>query len=451
MDTAPGALPVLGHAWQLYRDPLRFLRTLPAHGDLVKIMVGPAATYVICHPELVHEMLVDKVKDFSKGGPVMDRVRTVIGDGLVTADRVTHRRQRRLVQPSFSAKRVSSYVPAIQDQALRAIDSWDAGQRINVVETLNNLTTDVTLRCLFSEPGTEPPYRKGEHGFPRALMTVIDGMFRRMISPIPALYSLPLPGNRRYKKAEDQVHRLVYQIIEGHRQTGSGGGLLRTMMDAVDEDGTRFNDQELHDQVIALLIGGAETTAVLLSWIIDLLDRHPDVECRLHEEVDEVLAGRPVQADDLPAMPYTRNTVAEALRLYAPAWFLSRRAEVDTSLGGLHVPAGTNLAYSPYLLNRDARFFDDPDRFDPDRWLTQLTHARRGAFLPFGAGSRKCIGDTFGLTEAAVVLATIAQRWRLRRAPDTRPARPIVRMTVRPDRLLMVISARNLTTVTLPS
>jgi len=443
MVTAPGALPLLGHAWRLHRDPLGLLRSLPACGDLVKITIGPVAMYVVCHSELVHEMLVDKVKDFDKGGPYMDGVRTVLGDGLVTADGVAHRRQRRLVQPSFSAKRVASYVPAMRDQALWAMDSWDAGQTIDLLQTMVTLTADVALRCLFSEPGTEPPPRQGEHGLSGALMTAIDGMFRRMINPIRGLYSLPLPGNRRYKDAEDKMHRVVYQTIERHRKTGSGGGLLQTMMDAVDEDGTRFTDQELHDQVITLLLAGTETTALLLAWTMHLLEEHPDVERKLHEEVDRVLAGRPVQAEDLPSMPYTRNTIAEVLRLYPPVWVLSRRAEVDTSLGGIPVPAGTNLAYSPYLLNRDARYFDGPDRFDPDRWLTQSTNARRGAYLPFGAGSRKCVGDTFGLTEAAVVMATIAQRWRLRRAPNTPPTRSHVRMTLSPDQLSMVVSARH--------
>ncbi|MFB7935551.1 cytochrome P450 [Streptomyces sp. NPDC004779] len=441
--TAPGALPVLGHAQRLRSDPLSFLRSLPEHGDLVKIMVGPTPMYIACHPDLVHEMLTDKVKDFVKGGPVMDRVRTVLGDGLVTVDGLVHRKQRRLIQPSFHPARIAEYVGIMQKQAAASAHEWPEGEKVDLLMQMGNLSADVALSCLFSEPGEGEVRRGGHHGLPTALNTVIDGMFFRMLNPLPALSSLPTPGNQRYKRAEAQLHQVVNDTIERYRRSGDGGGLLRTMMTEVDADGHRFTDQELHDQSITLLLGGAETTAVLMSWIFHLLHENPQVTALLHAELDEVLDGRPVTAEDLKKLPYTRNVVAEGLRLYPPAWLLSRRAATDTTLGGLPVPAGTELSYSPFLLNRDARYFDAPDSFEPDRWNTLSTTARKGdAYLPFGAGNRKCIGDVFALTEAQVIVATVAQYWRLDRAPGTRPTRALVRMSLRPDQFTVVPTRR---------
>ncbi|MGW8884045.1 cytochrome P450 [Streptomyces sp. NPDC055749] len=439
---APGALPVLGHARQLRSDPLSFLSTLPEHGDLVQIKIGPSPMYIACHPEIVHEMLVDKVKDFSKGGPVMDRVRSVLGDGLVTVDGLVHRTQRRLIQPAFHPARIAEYVLIMQEQTALASEEWQQEKNLDLVLAMGNLTADVTLRCLFSEPGDTKVRRGGHHGLPAALNTVIDGMFFRMINPLPTLASMPTPANRKYKRAEEQLHRVVFETIERYRSSGDGGGLLRTMMSAVDEDGNRFTDQELHDQAITLLLGGAETTAVLLSWIFHLLHENPEIADRLHAELDETLGGRPVSPEDLPRLTLTRNIVAEGLRLYPPAWLLSRRSSVDTTLGGIPIPAGTDLAYSPYLLNRDPRFFDAADSFDPDRWLTLPSSPRRAAYLPFGAGNRKCVGDVFALTESQVIVATIAQHWQLSRAPGTKTTRPLVRMSLRPDQLTVVPTRR---------
>jgi cytochrome P450 len=438
MGEAPRALPFLGHGLQLRADPLGLLRSLPQHGDLVKIMVGPLPLYVVCHPELAHEMLVNRAKDFVKGGPVMDRVRTVTGGGLVTADGDAHLRQRRLVQPSFHPARIAEYVRIMQEQAVASSADWDSGGAVDLVLAMGNLTADVTLRCLFSEPGDQEVRYGGHHGLPAALNTVIDGMFLRMINPVQALASLPTPSNRHYQEAMAKLHSVVVETIERYRATGEGGGLLKTMMTAVDEGGRPFDDQELHDQSITLLLGGAETTAVLLAWIFHLLEQNPMVMDSLSAELEEQLSGRPVTADDLPRLVVARNIVAEGLRLYPPAWLLTRRAQVDTELGGLAVPAGTDLAYSPYLLNRDGRFFDGPDDFDPDRWLTRDPKERRSAYLPFGAGNRKCIGDLFALTEAQVVVATIAQIWRFKPLPGSPAVRPRARMSLRPDRMMMM-------------
>ncbi|MFE7130663.1 cytochrome P450 [Streptomyces sp. NPDC057638] len=426
---APGRLPLLGHAWPLYRDTLRFLRALPRHGDLVRIGIGPGALQVICHPELAHEMLVDRARDFSKGGPVMDRSRTVLGDGLGTVDGPDHRRQRRLVQPAFQRARIAAYVPVMRDRVHALTAPWRVGEAIDAVREMGALTAEVTLSCLFDEPGRERGRAGGRHDIQAEVTALMDGLFLRMINPFPRL---PVAGSGRYRVAERRMHTLIDETIARYRASREGGGLLRTMMASVDDEGRRFTDAELHDQSITLLMGGTETTAALLAWVWHLLDENPREERRLHAEVDEVLGGRDVTAADLPLLRHTRNVIAEALRLYPPGYLVTRRAVTDTRLGGIPVRAGTDLAYSPYILNRDARFFDHPDAFTPDRWADRPPPGRRSPYLPFGAGARRCVGDLFGLTESQVAVATIAQRWSLRRPPGAPPSVPLARMTLRP-------------------
>ncbi|MGW3071749.1 cytochrome P450 [Kitasatospora sp. NPDC001132] len=414
---APGGLPLLGHAPALLHRPHEFVARLAAHGDLVRLRLGPLRAYVVCHPELVHRMLADD-HTFDKGGPLLAEAREVVGNGLATCPAAVHRRQRRMLQPAFHRERLPGYAALMAEEIADATAHWHDGDVIDVPAAMHRLSTAVTARCLFAahERAGSPPVH-------RSMDVVTHGLARRPLLPLPGTDLLPTPGNRRLRRARQDLREITRRLIAEHRTAGTDRhDLLSTLLAATDEDGRSLSDAEIHEQVLTFLLTGVETTAATLSWAWTLLAANPAVRSRLHAELDTVLDGRPARHEDLPALPLTARIVSETLRLYPPPWILSRTATTDTELGGHPVPAGTTLLFSPYLLHRRADLFPRPHRFDPDRWLTTASPAP-GTYTPFGLGARRCIGDDFGTTEAVLAIATIAARWTIAPAPG-RPVRP---------------------------
>ncbi|MGH3829630.1 MAG: cytochrome P450 [Pseudonocardiaceae bacterium] len=437
--TAPGALPLLGHTLSLLRNPLRFLASLPAHGDLVGIRIGPIEAIVVCTPELILQVLLnDRV--FDKGGPLFDRAREVGGDGLVTCPHSLHRRQRRLVQPAFHPTRLPGYAQVMTKHIAEVTGSWRDGQVLDVLPEMMTLTARTTVETMLSD------------ALPAALLgaalddftTVLAGISTRMLMP-PSLVKLLFFGNHRYDRARLRLRGIIGRVITNRRFSGvDRGDLLSTLLTASDPaDGQGLSDSEIIDQVMTFFIAGSETTANTLAWAMHLLARHAEVEHRLHTEVDAVLAGAPASFEDLPKLELTSRVVTETLRMYPPGWILTRTTTTDTRLGGHPIPAGSTIAYSPYLLHHRPDLYPDPDRFDPDRWTGEHTaQPSRKVFIPFGGGARKCIGDTFALTEATLALATLTTRWRLRLLPrqHVHHARSIA---LRPRGLRMRATARH--------
>ncbi|MFG2907083.1 cytochrome P450 [Kitasatospora sp. NPDC048286] len=414
---APGGLPLLGHAPALLHRPHEFVARLPAHGDLVRLRLGPLRAYVVCHPELVHRMLADD-HTFDKGGPLLAKAREVVGNGLATCPAAVHRRQRRMLQPAFHRERLPGHAALMAEEIAGATARWHDGDVIDVPAAMHRLSTAVTARCLFAahERAGSPPVH-------RSMDVVTHGLARRLLLPLPDADRLPTPGNRRLRRARQDLRETTRRLIADHRATGTDRhDLLSTLLAATDEDGLGLSDAEIHEQVLSFLLAGVETTAATLSWAWTLLAANPAVRGRLHAELDTVLDGRPARHEDLPALPLTARIVSETLRLYPPPWILSRTATTDAELGGHRIPAGTTLLFSPYLLHRRADLFPRPHRFDPDRWLTTASPAP-GTYTPFGLGARRCIGDDFGTTAAVLAIATIAARWSITPAPD-RPVRP---------------------------
>ncbi|WP_327327747.1 cytochrome P450 [Streptomyces sp. NBC_01210] len=414
---APGRLPVLGHAIPLRRRPLEFLAALPAHGDLVEIRLGPQRAYLACHPELVRQVLLDP-RTYDKGGPLFDKVRPLVGNGLFTSAWAEHRLQRRLVQPAFHSSRTASYAAVMCEEIESMLDSWEEGRDIDLGAALHALTVRVTTRTLFSTTIGGRAVADVQHCLP----VILRGIYRRMTSPVGLLERLPTPENRRFEEARRRLRAVIDETIQGCRRSGAeNGDLLSILVGARDEEsGEGFTDEDIRDQVMTLLIAGTETTASVLAWALHLLSRHPEVEKQLHDEADRILAGRLPAFADLPALDYARRAVTETLRLYPPAWLLSRTATVRTELAGEQLKPGAIVLYSPYVLGRNPDLFPDPGRFDPDRWLPErAASVPHGAMVPFGAGSRKCIGDAFGLAEATLALAAISTRWQLRPVPGT--------------------------------
>ncbi|SOB79797.1 cytochrome P450 [Streptomyces sp. 1331.2] len=415
--TAPGAIPLLGHAPALLHRPHAFVAGLPAHGDLVRLRLGPLDAYVACHPELVRRLLTQD-RTYDKGGLVLDKAREVFGEGLATCPAAAHRRQRRLLQPAFHRDRLPGYAALMAEEIAATTAPWRDGDTVDLPAAMYRLATAVTARCLFAAHD-----RAGSLPLHESADVITRGVGRRVMLPLPGLDRLPTPGNRRFRRARQTLRETTEQLIADYRATGTDhGDLLSVVLGAQDEDGKGLSDAEIHDQVITFLLAGTETTAATLSWAWTLLAANPAVRRRLHAELDTVLDGRPARHEDLPALPLTARIVSETLRLHPPVWLLSRTVTTATELGGHRVPAGATILFSPYLLHRRADLFPCPDRFDPDRWLT-TAHPAPGTYTPFGLGARRCIGDTFGTTEAVLAIATIAARWTVTPTPG-RPVRP---------------------------
>jgi cytochrome P450 len=442
VGSAAGALPLLGHALALSRTPLRFLASLPAQGDLVRVKLGPWPAYVVCHPGLVHQILVAD-RTFDKGGPIFDKVRRVLGNGLVTCGHQDHRRQRRLVQPAFHRDRIPGYARVMTEQITAVTQPWYDGQVLNVMAVMNALTTAVATRTLFAAQIDESTLIEIQ----QCAKDVSTGVGRRVVMPGEWLDKIPTPGNRRFDRAQNRLRHHTGELITDYRRAGIDHGDLLSMLLAARDNGQGLADSEIHDQVLTFFLVGSETISTTLSWVWHLLGCHPDIQARLHNEVDTVLDGRIADYPDIPKLELTGRIITETLRLNPPAWLLTRRTTTDTELAGQHLPAGTIVVFSPYVLHHRADLYPDPDRFDPDRWLDDTTAPLpQGALTPFGSGARKCIGDVFAMTQVTLALASIATRWQLDPLPRTR-IHPAPRAILAPHSLRMRLRQRRGTVI----
>jgi len=441
MGTAPGSLPWISHPWQMLRRPLSFLTSLRPYGDIVKIRLGRDWAYLAQHPELIRQVLVTDPSTFDKGGLFIEKLRLLVGNGLATCPNKEHRRQRQLMQPAFHRDRLANYAAVMRDEASATADSWRSGQVVDVYKEMTSLTLSVVTRTLCVLKAAA----KTAAELPRSLPVVLEGFYQQMLMPVGLMQTLPLPSNRRFNRALSRMQAAVVQIAEDYRKAGvDHGDLLSTLLAARDEDtGEGMTNSEIYDQVMTLLLAGTETSTATLTWAFHLLGEHPEVEERLHAEVDEVLAGRPASFDDVPKLSYTQRFITETVRLYPPGWIFTRRTTAEVELGGHRLAPGTTILISPYTLHRDPEFFPDPERFDPDRWLPDRAKTvPRGAMIPFSAGPRKCIGESFEMTEATIVLSTLAGRFRLRPIPGTK-IHLVPKMTLNPGSLPMRVEARD--------
>ncbi|MFJ2095505.1 cytochrome P450 [Streptomyces sp. NPDC087901] len=436
---APQALPLVGHAWKLLRDPLGFLQSLPSYGNLVRIQLGPEPAIVVCDSELTRQLLVDD-RTFDKGGLFIERGREIVGDGLASCPHSRHRRQRRLVQPAFHHDRMPAYADVMTTFITDMIETWRDGQILDVPSVMHQLTMNVTCATMF---GTQLD-ASSQAEMLEDLHILLTGMFTRTLLPA-FLEKAPTRGNLRHERARARLYETIGRIIEERRRDGiDGGDVLSTLLarpDDVDSpDG--LSDVEIANEVVTFFLAGTETTANTLAWALHHLAENPDIESRLQAETSAVLAGRWPDLGDLPALQLTGRIITETLRIRPPLWLLTRIATGDTELGGLRIPAGTTLIYSPYLIHHRSDVYPNPDQFDPDRWTDDETANKfRGSLIPFGGGARKCIGDTFAITQATLALASITARWHLEAVENSR-VRPVIRATLGPGGLRMRCVAR---------
>ena len=420
----PGAL-----ALALALDRARVIRRMAAeHGDVAGFTIGAQPVVVLSHPHHVRDLLVTNARLVAKGRG-LEQAKRLLGEGLLTSEGETHLRQRRLAQPAFHRERVAAYGETMIAYAEREADRWRDGETLEAATAMTRLTLAIAARTLFDADV------EGEAAELGAAISDAVRAFDVVLLPFGDwLERLPIPALRRFEGARARLDATIYRIVaERRREGGDRGDLLSMLLLARDEDGgPGMTDLQLRDELMTLFLAGHETTANMLTWTWHLLGTHPDVERRLHAELDAVLDDRRPTAADAARLPYARQVLAESMRLYPPAWIIGRRALAPYPVAEWELAPGTLLLASQLVVHRDARWWPDPERFDPDRWAPGADAGRpRFAYFPFGAGTRVCIGEQFAWTEGVLVLATIARRWRLRPLDRTPPGlRPSI--TLRP-------------------
>jgi cytochrome P450 len=399
------------------RDPPGTLLQLAReYGDVVYFRLGPQRAILFNRPAHVQDLLITNAHKFTKSR-LLQRAKILLGEGLLTNEGKFHLRQRRLAQPAFHRDRLKAYSQVMAEYADRAATRWQEGETRDMAQEMMRLTLAVVAKTLFSADVESEASEVGQ------ALTDVLGLFDLMLVPGTAfLQHLPLPAMRRFNRALKQLNGVIYGIIQEHRRSGKDAGdLLSMLMMAADDqgDGSRMNDKQLRDEAMTLFLAGHETTAVALTWTWYLLSQHPQAAAKLREELLTVLDGRLPAFDDLPRLPYTEMVMAESMRLYPPAWGISRLAVEAHEIDGFPIAKGTLCLLSPYVMHRNPAFFPDPERFDPERWTPEARETRpKYSYFPFGAGARICIGERFAWTEGILILATIAQKWKMNLAPD---------------------------------
>jgi cytochrome P450 len=442
---APGPKYLVpGHlVFAFRRRPLDFLSMLARdYGPVARFKIGPQRYFLLSDPEDVRDVLVTHHDNFFKG-LALQRAKRLLGEGLLTSEGALHRRQRRLAQPAFHKQRIAAYGSIMVDYGARFSARWRHGETLDMAHEMMRLTLAIIGKTMFDADVEAAADEVG------AALTTTMKLFRTLMLPLPFLElieRLPLPSARRFQRAKDQLDAIIYRMIDARRQSGTDRGDLLSMLllaQDIEGDGGRMSDTQLRDELLTIFLAGHETTANALTWTWYLLSQHPEAEKRLHAEIDEVLA------DDLPAVEhvaqlrYTGMVLAEAMRLYPPAWILGRFVLNDYEVKGYTIPKGSVILLSQYVIHHDARFFPEPFRFDPERWTPEARAQRpQFSYFPFGGGPRRCIGESFAWLEGLLLLACIARSWRPRLVPGHPVAlQPIV--TLRPKYgMLMTLERR---------
>ncbi|MFI1764039.1 cytochrome P450 [Streptomyces sp. NPDC020800] len=430
---AGGAVPVLGHGLQLVRDPLAFMSGLRAHGDVVRLKLGPKTVYAVTTPALTGALALSP--DYEIDGPLWESLEGLLGkEGVATANGPRHRRQRRTIQPAFRLDAIPGYGPVMEEEAHALTRRWQPGETIDCTAESFRVAVRIAARCLL----------RGEFMDERAerlsvdLATVFRGMYRRMVVPLGPLYRLPFPANREFNRALADLHLLVDEIVAERRASGQKpDDLLTALLEAKDDNGDPIGEQEIHDQVVAIVTPGSETVASTIMWLLQILAEHPEHAEKVRAEVQSVTGGRPVGFADVRALRHTNNVVVEAMRLRPAVWILTRRAVTDTSLGGYRIPAGADIVYSPYAIQRDGSSYERHLDFDPDRWLPERSKdVPKYAMSPFSVGNRKCPSDHFSMTQLSLITAAISEKYRFEQVSGSNDTTR-VGITLRPHRLLL--------------
>ena len=411
------------------RNPLGFLQNLTLkYGDFVAFRITNRQMFFANHPDYIRDVLVTQNSNFGKGR-ALEKAKRILGSGLLTSEGEAHHRQRRLVLPAFHRQRIASYGSVMVEHATRMADDWQEGMPVDISHEMTRLTLGIVAKTLFDADVGKEADEIGE------AMTVMLEMFHLLMYPFAeVLEKLPLPMVRRYERMRLRLDSTIYRIINERRKSGvDRHDLLSMLLLAQDEDdGQKMTDVQVRDEAMTLFLAGHETTANTLSWTFYLLSQNPMAEANLHAELDEIIGSRAPTPEDVARLQYTEKVVSESMRLFPPAWGIGRRSLVDQRIGPYRVPADSIVLLSPFVTQRDPRFFSEPDQFRPERWTAEWKSSLPPfSYFPFGGGPRRCIGEGFAWTEAILILATLCQRWRVR-LDQSKTVEPQALFTLRP-------------------
>jgi cytochrome P450 len=420
LKTPPGPPP----AKNLF-DQIRIVRRLQTdrlgtmgewrarYGDFFVMQFGRMSQYMTSRPEAIHQITVTEAASFHKNVDYKDEKRGLarfLGNGLVTSDGEFWKRQRKLVAPAFHTNRITNYAQTMVDYTLDMLQGWHDGARLDISHEMTRLTMLIVARSLFHTDASSDVMRVNK----------AVGVIQRVSGETTLIPPwVPTPRELSARRATRDLDAIIYRMIREWRVTREDkGDLLSMLLLAVDDEGKGMTDKQARDEAVTLFLGGHETTANALNWTWYLLAQHPEIEAKLHEELDAVLAGRAPTLADLESLPYTEMVLKESMRLYPPVWGFGRQAIEDVQLGEYLLPKGTSIGVMTYFTHRDPAFWDEPERFDPERFSPENEKKiPKYAYIPFAAGPRICIGNAFAMMEARLVLATVASRYRLRLAP----------------------------------
>ncbi|ANE48346.1 hypothetical protein SY83_21000 [Paenibacillus swuensis] len=440
---------LLGHVKQLFGQPDLFMEELRGYEDIVKIRLLREPNYVITNPDMIKEVLVTKQKSFKKP-KVFDKLKTFVGEGILTSDHELHKRQRGMMQPSFSRTHIQKYAEDMVDIPSHYLDDWKDGETRSIEHDMLNIALAVITKTMFSMDVFANYDKIG-----KPMDTCLHQVTKRMRAIIDLPLSVPTKDNKIYGEALRILDEFIYDVIRERTADAEASkeDLLSVLMAARDaEDQTGMSDKQLRDEILTIFLAGHETTANTLTWAFYEITRHPEVLQRLQEELASVLDGREPTLQDYDKLGYTQNIIWEVLRLYPPAWLIGRKATEDVEIGEYLIQQGEEVTVSPYLMHRHPKYFPEPNRFRPERFDHDMVKGiPQFAYFPFGGGARVCIGNHFAMLEATLILATIAQRYEFRYLEEDQQVKPEFIITLRPKGgLNMTVHSRSAASVDVP-